>query len=656
MSQSFIRSRPSVLTDERLKANREKLKKQRLLKEDLDKQIQEKKRLTEANSSSSSSNQRKIQSKAMSSPPSENVSTAHQNGVLESSPLISPLTDPLPVRYTISFEGGKTSFAQQHSGGNVPSSRNTAHVAKSEERGGGGSRAGRGGGLVGTPPYPQGGTPRAISSTSVPGNFTHGTPLMTGREDVRLMGNHEMGLLSPEPRPSATMHEEGRTKKNRVSTSREPGSYEVDDSNSPTVPPQAAGLFGSSGGASQRHGKTGAPKRPIARTLPPLEVDVNNVERALFNNKEGRESRSRQPSVASNPQGYQSKNGDGVNQSNRSEKEKGWEQQVKRLKEELRKARRHEKENNSIPRPRNPVAQRRAETAPEEVELGKRDPSLFPNRARYGNGGRRAPLSHANPEFSRARIFTADNFRRVESPPLEDMSINHELTVDEPMFGFTFDGRQKINNQQDNDSAELDFSRSQQSEVISSVPIAYAHLEQFAKEQIITEQQATKLWSFFLDSHEVENTEQLDISIDVGEEEDLPLNELKEDYDQGTLLQSSSTFDYANQVERVQIPLRIEEKEKYLAESTLYSSSGEPEEVLSTRKPLLAESLRKKIINSRQNYDTPPSAESRQRSQKTSSSGCQSNRNNIYDEKDFSQVPPLIEALLESSDEESIAS
>lgn len=505
MTQPFIHSRPAYVSDERLKENLEKQKKQQSFKEALDLQIKEKLRQNAGERSSK-------RGKKVAEPQPQPQALAEP----------VPKHDTLSVRYTLSFEGGKAQFQSESLGEDTKARNLSFPKAPSCE-----------------PP---------IQTPSSPP--FHSTLDGEGEVFRRRMPD----VLKP-------TDESSRHASPRSSQASPPSSQAVSMSNSYLT--------------SNRHLITGATKKKNARTLPPLEPVEPKMESSApgyltdrsmpeLHRMDRREHPDREISEAPREE---------VVDLN-AQKEKDWAMQVGKLKEELRKARRQNtqlKEEN--------LKNRRAETAPEGTAITKRDASLFPNRARYAHGGMR-PFSTANPDFTRAQIFSAETFRRVETPPLEDPSLHHG-SDDEAM-----DLPSPIKDDHTVNNTSLP-------QVVTEVPIALEHLLQFAQEQIITEKQATNLWQFFLDLHCPEATdvsEVVEVEVEVVQDDASPHLKI------GSLLESSSTFDV-----REATILSNHSNDEYILLEASFDGEGEGDaDALAANKPALSASLRKKITESRQ--------------------------------------------------------
>lgn len=221
------------------------------------------------------------------------------------------------------------------------------------------------------------------------------------------------------------------------------------------------------------------------------------------------------------------------------EKESGWEKQVKNLKMEMRKTRQKAGKGGKKKTDDAGNLPRRAETAPDPPP---RQPSKSPRERADANDSPRAraggrPSRVARPDFSKAHIFTRENFRPITapeeaaflgfsgSPPLrQQLPKLHQvskLSTEAHKSGVggedgdmsTLESSGKHDSSMSNPMAAT--GNSEESLKLASlttrqvtlglpnyggnaaVPIQFRHLGQFVEEQIITSDQAEKLWQLF---------------------------------------------------------------------------------------------------------------------------------------------------------------
>lgn len=224
------------------------------------------------------------------------------------------------------------------------------------------------------------------------------------------------------------------------------------------------------------------------------------------------------------------------------EKERSWEDQVQRLKAELRSARKKERElakaNNLDGLPP------RAETAPDAPDPARGGRRNYSNERDRGNGvvaarggGRGRVVATQElckkPDFTRARIFTAEEFTPVaapdfpdegeddapvprrhehrspvtgakkkpkrfqEPPPQSTGSVNSApLAVDAAANSSLFGVSETSLKLASLTTRQTAFGLLQE-DAATPAPIAFDHLVEFADAQIITLTQAENLWKFF---------------------------------------------------------------------------------------------------------------------------------------------------------------
>lgn len=539
--------RPVLVTDEKLRANLVKLEKQKLFREALDQQVREAKRLKagEDRHSFKSVGKRPINV----SPPS--LPQDNRELSLRSPPFVSSPAGPMPVRYKFSFEDGKAQFSKEPS---FPIDPELPQVFlhPGDKHAGAAQRHSHQllGDSVGVPKagvsnHSFGHTPQSKSSpniaveTSSPyydiAAFAHPDPLYFSAPIVDLEALEGRFGDDGTKRPRGTS----------LGTSGEIISPNDPFFSSPTGLRASSLLLGDAGGLSSRHEKSGAMKRQSVRNLPPLDPEGDSPEipkgrrQTASVAEKGRRTtkanvvfkggdppprkgpakkpptKKKQPPVGSPLNEEVERLGKKLEENEAvvdmlKQKEKSWEEQVNRLKIALMKAQKSSKREVNDDRG---VVKRRAETAPEaEIEVGARpDPSLFPNRARYGHCGRRAPLTQENPQFTRARVFSSESFRRVESPLLQMGELDqHWLSDGEHDPDYSVESPQAPDPRNGNRGSyagkggyltpgrEGCYEGQALPEASTSVPISYEHLIQFSDAQIITQQQASSLWMFFV--------------------------------------------------------------------------------------------------------------------------------------------------------------
>lgn len=206
------------------------------------------------------------------------------------------------------------------------------------------------------------------------------------------------------------------------------------------------------------------------------------------------------------------------------EKERSWEDQVQRLKTELRAARKQQRDlaKAACGGQSSGTTPPRAVTAPDPPSPSATHGGVEPRelRARLG-AAQRVMASHespSKPDFSRARVFTAESFRAITAPEPQDIGAS-------PSHLFLQPGPRKQKKPPNSTGAALPLQlpaarlstlgASEASLKLASLitrqtafglpedaaetpaPIAYAHLLEFAEAQIITQDQADNLWVFF---------------------------------------------------------------------------------------------------------------------------------------------------------------
>lgn len=188
------------------------------------------------------------------------------------------------------------------------------------------------------------------------------------------------------------------------------------------------------------------------------------------------------------------------------DKERGWEDQVKQLKMELKNARQKERDLNKIVQ-----GPQRAETAPNTGSISKLAPIDDPRR----NGGERptAPVLRAKggggvgshpldvrqsqpqqptrKDFNNAKVFQNETFRPITAPlePIDDVirsSAGHQHLPPLPdslkMASFN--------------TRKIAFGL-QQANGGTPIPLSYEQLCEFVKSQVVTQSQADALWQLF---------------------------------------------------------------------------------------------------------------------------------------------------------------
>ncbi|KAG8348555.1 hypothetical protein TRVL_00644 [Trypanosoma vivax] len=168
------------------------------------------------------------------------------------------------------------------------------------------------------------------------------------------------------------------------------------------------------------------------------------------------------------------------------EKEKNWEEQVKQLKNELKNAKKKERDLTKLMK----GECRRAETAPDQPTVSPpvlNTPSVTSKRTLGPLGGAAQGKKF---DFNKSRIFSHSSFRPISAPSeAVGPSYAGEITTVSPPLQDSFKCASLLTRQTVFGLREQHARR--------PVPIEYEHLLQFAEEEIITQQQADALWRLF---------------------------------------------------------------------------------------------------------------------------------------------------------------